>query len=363
MKPENKNEEYLLKAVSRLTNLVIILVVFVALMPLIINNLDKIEQFLLIGDDKGKVSEVESKDAFGIDPDGLPVEEKEIPFWSARDIDQIKDKNQKELVKYGEQLIINTAAFLGPKGSVASLTNGLNCQNCHLDGGTKPYGNNYGAVASSYPKLRARSGQIEDIYKRVNDCMERSLNGKALSRDSKELKAMVAYIKYIGSNVKKGDLAHGSGLKELAFLDRAADPIQGKLVYDEKCASCHQAAGEGMMNMDGKTYQYPPLWGQNSYNQGAGLFRISNFAKYVKYNMPLGVNHNSAQLSDEQAWDVAAFVNSQPRPSLNISKDWPDISKKPIDHPFGPYKDAFTEKQHKFGPFKPIKEYYESNKK
>jgi thiosulfate dehydrogenase len=47
-------------------------------------------------------------------------------------------------------------------------------------------------------------------------------------------------------------------------------------------------------------------------------------------------------------------VNSKPRPSKDLSKDWPNISKKPIDHPFGPYADGFTEVQHKYGPFKPI---------
>lgn len=359
MKSTGKNEDHLLRAVSRLINLVIVLVLVIALLPLLVSLLPKLDQFLSSGAKQGTFSVVQPEDVFGIDPDAV-AEEKEIPFWQPRDLDAIKDPSHRERVKYGEQLIVNTAAFLGPKGSVASVTNGLNCQNCHLDGGTKPYGNNYGAVASTYPKMRARSGQQEDVYKRVNDCLERSLNGQALSRDSKELQAMVAYIKYIGSNVKKGDLVHGAGLKDMAFLDRAADPIQGEKVYAEKCASCHQANGAGIANLDGKTYQYPPLWGPLSYNQGAGLFRISNFAKYVKYNMPLGVSHTSAQLSDEEAWDVAAYVNSQPRPSMNISKDWPDISKKPFDHPFGPFKDPFSEKQHKYGPFKPIQAFYEN---
>jgi thiosulfate dehydrogenase len=79
--------------------------------------------------------------------------------------------------------------------------------------------------------------------------------------------------------------------------------------------------------------------------------------------MPLGVSYQNPQLSDEEAWDVAAFVNSQVRPNKNTPKDWPDITKKPIDHPFGPYSDGFSETQHKFGPFKPIQEKREANKK
>ncbi|MDW8272970.1 MAG: c-type cytochrome [Chitinophagales bacterium] len=263
---------------------------------------------------------------------------------------------QKSKVLYGRELIAHTAKYLGPKGSVMNISNGMNCQNCHLEAGTKPWGNNYGSVASLYPKFRARSGTIENIYKRVNDCFERSLNGKPLDTLSKEMQAIKAYIEYIGSNVEKNKKANGSGLKDLAYLDRAADPERGKVVYEQKCQSCHQADGQGLLAADGKEYIYPPLWGKNSYNDAAGLFRISNFAKFVKYNMPQGVNFTEPLLSDEEAWDVAAFVNSQPRPHKPVPKDWPDISKKPIDHPFGPYSDSFSEKQHKYGPFKPIEE-------
>lgn len=271
-------------------------------------------------------------------------------FWEAPD-----ESTAPEEVNYGKALIMRTAEYLGPAGSVQKITNGMNCQNCHLDAGTKIYGNNYSAVASTYPKFRARSGTEESIEKRVNDCMERSLNGTALSTDSRELKAIVAYIKWLGKDVPKGESPKGSGLVEVAFLDRAADPAKGKLVYDAKCMSCHQADGEGVFNADKTAYTYPPLWGNHSYNQGAGLYRLSRLAGYVKANMPLGTNHTNPQLSDEEAWDVAAYINTQPRPGKDLSKDWPDISKKPIDHPFGPYSDTFSEKQHKYGPFAPIK--------
>jgi thiosulfate dehydrogenase len=109
------------------------------------------------------------------------------------------------------------------------------------------------------------------------------------------------------------------------------------------------------LKADSSAYQYPPLWGAHSYNQGAGLFRMSRFAGYVKANMPLGATWDAPQLTDEEAWDVAAYVNSQPRPKKDIRADWPDISSKPFDHPFGPFADGFSAKQHKFGPFGPIK--------
>lgn len=282
----------------------------------------------------------------------VPDNGKTSSYWTAPDLNGIADANKKELVEYGKELIAHTAKYLGPKGSVMAISNGMNCQNCHLQAGTAVFGNNYGSVASTYPKFRARSGTKEDIPKRVNDCFERSLNGKPLDEESKEMKSIVAYIEYIGSNVPKGEKAAGSGLKELAYLDRAADPEKGKLVYASKCASCHQPDGAGLAM--GEEYSFPPLWGKNSYNDAAGLFRLSNFARYVKYNMPQGATHENPMLTDDEAWDVAAYVNSQQRPHKNTPKDWPDISKKPIDHPFGPYADQFTEKQHKYGPFKPI---------
>jgi thiosulfate dehydrogenase len=129
---------------------------------------------------------------------------------------------------------------------------------------------------------------------------------------------------------------------------------KGALVYDTKCKSCHQSNGEGVFNADETEYTYPPLWGPHSFNDGAGLYRISSIAKYIKYNMPFGVTHENPQLTDDEAWDVAAFVVTQSRPHINTPGDWPDKSLKPVDHPFGPYADNFSEKQHKYGPFKPI---------
>ena len=288
-----------------------------------------------------------------------PPESGEI-FWHAPELPKTGDLATLAQIEYGRELIMHTSRYLGPKGIVQASSNGMNCQNCHLEAGTKVFGNNYGSVASTYPKFRARSGSNEDIVKRVNDCFERSLNGKALDSTSREMNAIKAYITFVGSNVPKGEKANGSGLKALAYLDRAADPEKGKIVFTTKCVSCHQPDGQGQFNPDGTEYIYPPLWGKHSYNDGAGLYRVSTFAKYVKYNMPQGVTHLSPQLTDEEAWDVAAYVNSQPRPHKDVPKDWPDIAKKPADHPFGPFVDLFSEQQHKYGPYKPIISYMDS---
>lgn len=337
MPQEQDNDKIVQGLISVVNKLIIVIVVLVAgiiAMPFVLNYKADTQKTI------SKTNVVSNEDS--------------IAYWIPPDISTISDSNKKAQVEYGKELIAHTSKYLGPNGSVLKMSNGMNCQNCHLQAGTVIYGNNYGSVASLYPKFRARSGGIENIYKRVNDCFERSLNGKALDTTGKEMQAIVSYIKFLGSNVEKGKKATGSGFKDLDFPDRAADPVKGLTVYTAKCQSCHQANGEGQFTADKTEFTYPALWGKNSFNDGAGLFRLSNFAKYVKYNMPQGTTYKSPQLTDEEAWDVAAFVVSQNRPHINVPKDWPDISKKPVDHPFGPYADNFSEVQHKYGPFKPI---------
>ena len=157
------------------------------------------------------------------------------------------------------------------------------------------------------------------------------------------MKAILAYIKWLGREVPKGQPPPGSGIKMLKFLDRPADPAKGRKAYMDNCQRCHGIDGQGNYFPGSIYYKYPPLWGLHSYNKAAGLYRIRSFAGYVKYNMPFDVTYKKTQISDEEAWDIAAFVNSQPRPEKQFREDWPDISKKPIDHPFGPYMDSFSE--------------------
>jgi thiosulfate dehydrogenase len=285
-------------------------------------------------------------------------------YWNAPVVSELEGNPYKEVILYGKDLIVHTSEYFGTHGKVLrSYTNGMNCQNCHLEAGTKIFGNNYSSVNSTYPKYRARSGSVENVYKRINDCFERSLNGKSLDTNSREIQSIAAYIQWLGKDVPKGKKATGAGLKDVAVLDRAADAETGRILYSQKCVSCHQSTGEGIMNAGQTAYVYPPLWGPHSYNKGAGLFRISNFAKFIKYNMPLGVSYTNTQLTDEEAWDIAAFVNSRPRADKNVKKDWPEIQEKPFDYPFGPYADNFDERQHKYGPFKPIQEKAASSQK
>ena len=275
-------------------------------------------------------------------------------LWQAPNINSLADDVNAEQIRYGRTLIIHTAKYLGPKGSVAQISNGLNCQNCHLEAGTAPFGNNYGGVAATYPQVRPRGEKMVDIPQRINACFQRSLNGQPLPMNSKEMKAMTAYIEWLGKDVPKGVKPEGAGLIPLAYLNRAADPNKGKDIYSAQCARCHGNQGEGKLFPDGISYEYPPLWGPNSYNVSAGLYRIEKFARYVKANMPFGGTYSSPTLSDEEAWDIAAFVNAQPHPNKRFDGDWPNLLTKAIDAPFGPYADHFSEEQHKYGPYPPI---------
>jgi thiosulfate dehydrogenase len=169
------------------------------------------------------------------------------------------------------------------------------------------------------------------------------------------MKAIIAYLRWVGKDVQRGETPQGAGLVELPLLDRPADPVKGRQRYVDYCSSCHGAYGEGVKAANHREWQYPPLWGADSYNTGAGLYRISRLAAFIKANMPYGATFENPVLSDDVAWDIAAYVNSMPRPHKDFPGDWPDVSKKPIDHPFGPYADNFSEKIHKYGPFGQIK--------
>jgi thiosulfate dehydrogenase len=275
--------------------------------------------------------------------------------WHAPDSNYLSSSDDSNLIRYGKELIINTAKYFGPRGMIARTSNGMNCQNCHTAAGTIPFGNNFSAVTSTYPKYRDRSGKLETIEYRINECFERSMNGKAIDSNSREMKAMIHYFKWLGKDVPKNARPIGSGTEELPFLNRAADTVKGRLVYIKNCQVCHGKNGQGILLIDSTGFAFPPLWGHDSYNTSAGMYRLTKLAGFIKNNMPFGTTQKKPRLTNEESWDVAAFISSQPRPIKKFSYDWPKISTKPVDYPFGPYTDEFSETQHKYGPFQPIR--------
>lgn len=274
--------------------------------------------------------------------------------WSLPDVDSLTDST----IKYGYRLVKSTSAYFGPKGSIRHSTNGMDCQNCHRGVGSDPNANSLRSAYSRYPRRQRRSGMTERLEKRIADCFERSMNGTAPAADSREMVAIIAYLRWLNDVTSTSDQQQMQDSVGLTFLDRPADPIRGKRVYSTNCASCHGSRGVGQLAPGRVSYVYPPLWGKHSYNIGAGMYRLSNLARFIRYNMPLGASRTSPILSDADAWDVAAFIASQTRPTFDYAADWPNIAEKPIDHPFGPFADPFSEREHKYGPFKPIEAFY-----
>jgi thiosulfate dehydrogenase len=273
------------------------------------------------------------------------------------DIRKVADDAFGRMVKYGHALVTDTANQIGPAAPDPAKRfagNNLTCQNCHLQGGTQPYAMPLIGVWGQFPQYRGREGEVGTLEDRVNGCMERSMNGRALALDSREMKAFLAYTKWLSTGIPDGAKIIGSGTKPVQEPERAADLRHGSQVYAEKCVACHGEGGQGQRIATG--YQFPPLWGPDSYNDGAGMARLLNAAAFAKHNMPLGTTFDSPMLTDDEAYDVAGYVNSQPRPHMgDLDKDFPNRLQKPVDAPYGPYIDGFSAEQHKFGPFGPIR--------
>ena len=275
------------------------------------------------------------------------------------------------MIKLGMNIFTDTYQYIGPDVKDAEKRfagNNMDCQNCHLKAGTIE--NVFGLVGvyTRYPSLDPRSDKVISIQQRINGCMTRSMNGKALPEDSREMNALVAYMKWLSTDVPKGTYVKGNGLPKIELIDRAADPVNGSKVFLDKCMSCHAENGYGVLNKPGNVvvaadsltgYDFPPVMGPDSYNNGAGMYRLITAAAFIYYKMPF----NDAELTVEESYDVAAFINSQPRPEKeNIEKDYPNLKLKPIDAPFPPYDDSFSQEQHRYGPYQAMMKEGETSK-
>ena len=263
---------------------------------------------------------------------------------------------------YGRRLIVETSALMGPDQPDPALRytgSRLQCGSCHLKAGEEPGQLSLLETDPRYPRPSGRDGIVGDIKLRIEGCMTRSMNGRALPPDSAELNAMALYIKALSDRFKLTEKSRVAAHEPKGFAapNRAANPKAGQQVFDARCARCHGADGLGLRaeNDPKHGYLYPPLWGPDSFNDGAGMHRVLTAARFIKAKMPLG----QSTLTDDEAFDVAAFINVQPRPEMaGLDKDYPDRSTKPVDTPYGPYADSFAIEQHRLGPFAPIEAFY-----
>lgn len=197
--------------------------------------------------------------------------------------------------------------------------NRLRCTSCHLDAGRRESGTWIG-VHARYPQYRARSGVVETIEYRINDCFRRSMNGTALDPASAEMRDIVAYFAFLSRGTQVGPPAGSPGARLQRWAAFTADSGAGASIFGASCAKCHGAKGEG-------TAVAPPLWGPQSYNLGAGMSRVRTAADFISRNMPFDA---PGTLTDQQAVDVAAYVNAQPRPDYKGKEnDWPNGDPPP----------------------------------
>ena len=248
-------------------------------------------------------------------------------FDTPRLANLLVQSNAKQLIR-GMRLHLETKALL-PQ----NVGNALNCAGCHHNVGTVSEASPFVGVSAFFPSYAPRAGRISTLEDRINGCFRRSMNGKPLPLESADMKAMVAYFNWMKGETKPQDKVAGRGVGK---IDMAIKPDieNGKRVYSAQCAVCHGKKGEGLKQVDGR-YIYPPLWGNDSFNIGAGMARTYTAAAFVKRNMPIGFHENfplgQGGLSDQDAVDVAAYFTHQPRPDYpDKVKDWPK-DKKPQD--------------------------------
>ena len=284
-------------------------------------------------------------------------------YYMDYNVYNLSNSKKNELIKLGFDVFRNTPLHIGPKQKDSTKLfagNNLACASCHINGGTKPYAAPLIGVIKRFPQFRGRENKMGTIEERINGCMERSMNGKMMPESSQEMTALIAYMDWLGRAAPSNGKIEGQGFLKLEIPNRAVDLAHGQSVFENTCIECHGLDGQGQMQESNGLYLYPPLWGKDSYNNGAGMTRVITAAQFIKGNMPYGTTFDRPLLTDEEAYDVAGYINQKLRPTKpNREIDFPDLVKKPVSTPYGPYKDPFSLEQHQLGPFQPIMDYYQ----
>lgn len=207
-------------------------------------------------------------------------------------------------VRMGEQIFNHTRENAG-----RYVGNSLNCASCHLDAGRRPNSSPLWAAYVSYPAYRSKNGHVNTLAERLQGCFRYSMNGKAPPLGDPVLVSLEAYAYWLAKGAPVGEPIAGRGYPKLPPPTLKADYARGSQVYAQHCALCHGADGQGQSS-NGETV-FPPLWGAQSFNWGAGMHELQNAAGFIKANMPLGLG---GTLNDQEAWDVALFMDSHERP-------------------------------------------------
>ena len=263
--------------------------------------------------------------------------------WVKPDESTIPAGVQGDMIRYGREVLTNTYKTIGGGSNFMPPISGnrISCSSCHLDAGTAAFASPWSVVALKYAPpgpYSSRSHDYRTMEVRVNDCMQRSMNGVPLPETSIEMQSIKAYWTWLatGMKVAKWQDVKGTGFLPVPDMTRPADPVRGAEVYKVKCEACHQANGDGIWDADAQKHVYPAVFGPNSFNDGAGIYRLRSGVGFIYGNMPFGhadatmatadIPDTSSLLSQEDAWDVLAYVISQDRPKWkNREQDWGNL--------------------------------------
>ena len=211
---------------------------------------------------------------------------------------------------FGKEVKLGQAIFNGKSPIVAPFVgNSLRCASCHLDAGRLPNSAPLWSAYLTYPAYRSKNGHVNTLAERLQGCFIYSMNGKAPPLGDKVLVALQSYAYFLAKGGPVGTKLPGAGYPTPPKPALAMDFNRGAKIFEQKCALCHGGDGQGQTSNG--AIVFPPLWGPKSFNWGAGMGSIENAAGFIKANMPLSQGNT---LSDQEAWDVAMFMNSHERP-------------------------------------------------
>ncbi|HEV2538872.1 MAG TPA: c-type cytochrome [Frateuria sp.] len=209
-----------------------------------------------------------------------------------------------DMVRLGREIFRHTR-----QNAPAYVGNGLDCANCHLDAGRLAGSSPLWGAYGMYPQYRKKNGHVNSYGERLQGCFMYSMNGKAPPLDDKVIVALETYSYWMAQGAPLGVKLPGAGYPRVPAPAKAPDYARGQAVFDRDCALCHGADGQGQQ-VAGR-YVFPPLWGKDSFNWGAGMHELDKATAFIKANMPLG---RGGMLSDQDAWDVAMFMDAHERP-------------------------------------------------
>ncbi|WP_412034136.1 c-type cytochrome [Pollutimonas sp. M17] len=218
--------------------------------------------------------------------------------------DAIPDNEFGKVVRQGQDIFLRTGEHAGK-----FVGNSLNCVSCHMDAGRRKDASPMWAAYVMYPAYRSKNGHVNTLAERLQGCFAYSMNGAMPPADSETIVALESYMYWMAKGAPTGVKLEGQGFKRLPAAAQAPDYLRGQKVFQKNCVLCHGADGAGQ-KAQGKMV-FPALWGDNSFNWGAGMHSVPTAAAFIKANMPLG---GMDVLTDQEAWDVAYYMNAHERP-------------------------------------------------